>query len=535
MIAMAIANDPDLLIADEPTTALDVTIQAQVMDVLSRARGRSGAAMVMITHDLGLVAEAADRVAVMYGGRLLETSDVDSIFGRTAHPYTVGLLGSLPRLDGKGRALYAIPGQPPGTQDRPTGCVFHPRCGMRQGRALCADIVPQLESVAPSHTSACHFREEVPQWRGRVMEETVPDNVASHAAAANSDRGPVLRIEALRKTFEVSNRLGLRHRVLHAVDGISFEIARGETLGLVGESGCGKSTLGRVILQLQQASGGSIHLNGRNLATMSKRELRAHRREMQVVFQDPYSSLDPRMTIAEVVAEPLRINRSFKAERVVEMMQHVGLAPDALRRRPPEFSGGQRQRIAIARALALGPDLLILDEAVSALDVSIQAQVINLLMRLQQEFGLSYLFIAHDLSVVRHISHRVAVMYLGKIVEVGTRDQVFEAPTHPYTQALLSAVPIPEAGSRGSQRRIVLSGDLPNPLDPPSGCSFRSRCFKAAPICAAEEPPLLPVEEGGQRAACHFPTHGAVATRAAIVAGTAHVDARHIDGVDQLL
>lgn len=314
----------------------------------------------------------------------------------------------------------------------------------------------------------------------------------------------LLKVEDLHKHFRVSKVKGWGSSELRAVDGVSFTLNQGETLGLVGESGCGKSTLGRTILGLHDATAGRVLLNGENLLTTRIGRKRHHRRDMQVVFQDPYASLDPRMSVFEIIAEPLRINGVFRGERVMEMLACVGLRPDSAGRRPAEFSGGQRQRIAIARALALDPALVILDEAVSALDVSIQAQIINLLKELQRDRGLAYLFIAHDLSVVRHISHRVAVMYLGKIVETGIREQVFGTPLHPYTQALLSAVPVPDPKRRGAGRRIVLKGDLPNPLEPPSGCSFRTRCFKAQPVCANVEPQLLIHAGDGHLAACHF-------------------------------
>jgi oligopeptide/dipeptide ABC transporter ATP-binding protein len=329
-------------------------------------------------------------------------------------------------------------------------------------------------------------------------------NAMSVIAAPQPGTEDILSVSDLRTEFRIGRKFGFGSDTLHAVNGVSFSIARGETLGLVGESGCGKSSLGRTILGLHEPAAGSVRLDGQELVGLSRRQRRASCRRMQVVFQDPFASLDPRMTIHDIVAEPLQINGVYSATRVAEMITCVGLAPDAATRKPAEFSGGQRQRIAIARALALGPEVMILDEAVSALDVSIQAQIVNLLMRLQREFGLAYLFISHDLSVVRHISHQVAVMYLGRIVEIGSRDQVFGSPQHPYTQSLMSAKADPDPTRRRERRRIVLKGDLPNPLSPPSGCAFRTRCFKAQDACAKSRPELI--EQGGRRhlAACHF-------------------------------
>lgn len=316
----------------------------------------------------------------------------------------------------------------------------------------------------------------------------------------------LLRVEDLHTHFPISRSGSWRKDTLRAVNGVSFQVAHGETLGLVGESGCGKTTLGRTILRLHTATSGAVYLNGQNLLKLRGAGLRRMRQRMQVVFQDPYASLNSRLTVHDVIAEPLRINRMYEPGRVAELLEQVGLEPAMARLRPGEFSGGQRQRIGIARALALRPQLLILDEPVSALDVSIQAQVINLLQQLQQELGLTYLFIAHDLSVVRHISHRVAVMYLGKIVEIGPRDQVFQEPTHPYTKSLLSAVPVPDPVGRAGRRRILLSGDIPNAANPPSGCAFRTRCFRAEQRCADDEPELRERLGPGRRTACHFAT-----------------------------
>ena len=502
MIAIAMANDPDLMIADEPTTALDVTIQAQVLEVLANIRARTGAAMVLITHDLGLIAESADRVAVMYGGRMMERADVGVAFSEPRHPYTVGLISSLPRLDRNVVELYSIPGQVPNLAKRPTGCVFHPRCGLSNERAACRETVPEFREIGPKHRAACHFAEETVQWARAILPApSTADRAGSSEASAPT---LALKVEGLSKSFNIRRRKGWGHDKLRAVHEVSLKLSKRRTLGLVGESGCGKSTLGRLILRLIDPSAGTIWLTGDDITTLKPSRLRPKRRDLQVVFQDPYASLDPRMTIHDVIAEPLRINARYQSSRVAELLAAVGLPVEVAQRRPPEFSGGQRQRIAIARALALGPDVMILDEAVSALDVSIQAQVINLLKDLQHKLGLSYLFISHDLSVVHHISDEVAVMYLGKLVEFGSRDQVFNAPAHPYTQALLSAIPVPDPDRGRDGKRIVLSGDIPNPLSPPSGCAFRTRCFKATEYCARVEPELTARTGPGHLSACHY-------------------------------
>jgi peptide/nickel transport system ATP-binding protein len=515
MIAMAIANEPDLLIADEPTTALDVTIQAQVMDVLASVRQRTGAAMVLITHDLGLIAEVADRVIVMYGGRMMERSSVATTFSEPLHPYTLGLIASLPRIDRDMGKLYSIPGQVPDPSQRPSGCVFHPRCGLSNGRASCSQSIPILRPLAPEHAVACHFAEETPAWGRRdALKLDAVRHESDGTAGAGGTSESALEVDRLSKDFRVRRSRGFGVDRLRAVSDISFTLQKGRTLGLVGESGCGKSTLGRVILNLLQPSAGAVWLRGDNISQLKPQLLRDKRRELQVVFQNPYASLDPRMTIHEIIAEPLRINGRYVPERVTELLQQVGLSHEVAKRRPPEFSGGQRQRIAIARALALGPQVIILDEAVSALDVSIQAQVVNLLKNLQKELGLTYLFISHDLSVVRYISDEVAVMYLGRFIEYGPRERVFSAPAHPYTQALLSAVPKPDPARARHESRIILSGDLPNPISPPSGCPFRTRCFKATVRCANEMPDLVARTAPNHLAACHYAADGLAQQRA---------------------
>jgi peptide/nickel transport system ATP-binding protein len=505
VIAIAMANEPDLLIADEPTTALDVTIQAQVMDVLAEVRQRTGAAMVLITHDLGLVAENADRIAVMYAGRMMEEAPAREIFQSPSHPYTAGLIASLPQLDHRVETLYSIPGFVPDLTNRPAGCVFHPRCAIGEGRTPCRTERPALAQTESGRRVACHHHGETAAWQREQLAKMAAPASTEPKDMSGRPTEPLLVAENLEKTFHVRGGF-FRRQKLHALKDVSFSLRPGTTLGVVGESGCGKSTLAKVLLRLLDASGGDVYLNGKRFFQERGLSLRRARRNLQVVFQDPYSSLDPRMKVHEIVAEPLRINGGYSPERVNELLAHVGLTPEAGLRRPPEFSGGQRQRIAIARALALHPDVLILDEAVSALDVSIQAQVVNLLKELQAELHLTYVFISHDLSVVRHISDEVVVMYLGRVVEAGEVDQVFDRPAHPYTRALLDAIPNP--GRRGDDERFSARGDLPDPMHPPTGCKFRTRCPLAREACAESDPELILREGTDHPSACHFPLTG---------------------------
>ncbi|MGY1896043.1 ABC transporter ATP-binding protein [Nocardia gipuzkoensis] len=444
VIAMAIANDPALIICDEPTTALDVTVQKQILNLLRKARDITGAGVIMITHDMGIAATLADRVAVMYAGRIVETATTTALFSAPRMPYTVGLLGSIPRMDGPPRRpLIPIVGAPPAMHALPPGCSFAPRCPVAIDECRAAE--PPLEPVEPGHTAACIRTAEVGT---DDLFEAYRREIAEPDATAEVESDVVLRVSDLVKVFPITSGVVFRRRTgeIRAVDGISFEVRAGRTLALVGESGSGKSTTLTQILDLVAPQSGAIEIMGNDVATLSKARKREIRRKMQIVFQDPTASLDPRLPIFDAVAEPLRIDGRSRAEiarRVPELLEQVGLRSEHADRYPADFSGGQKQRISIARALALDPELLVLDEPVSSLDVSIQAGVLNLLRDLQTERGLSYLFVSHDLSVVRNLAHDIAVMYRGKIVEYGTAEQVFSAPRHEYTRALIDAVPVP--------------------------------------------------------------------------------------------
>jgi peptide/nickel transport system ATP-binding protein len=445
VIAIAIANDPDLLICDEPTTALDVTVQAQILELLKTARDVTGAGVLIITHDLGVVAEFANRAIVMYAGRAVEVAPVEVLYRDRVMPYTVGLLGSVPRLDApQGTRLVPIPGAPPSLATlEPDTCPFAARCPLAIDQCRAAE--PELVAVGVDHGAACIRTNEV---AGRSAAEIYGVSTQPAATLDHATPGVVLAVHDLVKTYQLTKGVVLRRHVgeVRAVDGVSFELQEGRTLGIVGESGSGKSTTLHEILELARPQSGSIQVLGEDVATLDARQRRALRGELQVVFQDPVAALDPRLPVFDVLAEPLQANgfgKSRTNERVAELLHVVGLRRADASRYPAEFSGGQKQRIGIARALALQPKILALDEPVSALDVSIQAGIINLLLDLQDRFGLSYLFVSHDLSVVKHLAHRVAVMYKGVIVEQGDGDAVFTNPQNDYTKRLLAAVPQP--------------------------------------------------------------------------------------------
>jgi len=503
MIAIAISNNPSVLIADEPTTALDVTIQAQVMEALEAARAATGAAMVLITHDLGLVAEYSDRVRVMYGGMTYEAAATDEIFYRSQNPYTLGLMSSIPRSDQRSTRLHLIRGTPPNAILAPVGCTFAPRCDLVQD--VCRTTLPELTEVGPDHYSRCHFAAELKPGLSLTEAEPV---VATPADSHGDPSEPLLVVDDLVKHFAVRRGV-LRDggRAVRAVDGVSLYVDAQESLGIVGESGSGKTTLARCILRMIEPTSGSVRYKGEELTTASRGRMRDLRREMQLVFQDPYASLNPRMTVQELIAEPLRIHgwsRKDARTRVLDLLGDVGLAAEHATRYPHEFSGGQRQRIGIARSLALDPGLLILDEPVSALDVSVQAQVLNMLSELQAKFEVTYVFIAHDLAVVRHVSDRVVVMYLGQVVETADRDELYESPAHPYTQSLMSSIPLPDPVLARSRNRILLAGDVPDPSNVPPGCRFHPRCPIAHDVCRQVSPPLEELR-AGHWSACHFP------------------------------
>ncbi|WP_415035860.1 dipeptide ABC transporter ATP-binding protein [Azonexus sp.] len=502
MIAMALAGEPELLIADEPTTALDVTVQAQILDLLAKLQIERGMAILLITHDLGVVARLAHRIGVMYAGELVEVAGREQFFSQPAHPYTQALFAALPDAGRRGTPLQTIAGQVPSVTAMPRGCRFAPRC--TQVLARCATENPPWQSAQAGQILRCHAYPPVPpQALGAVNgggeslsgvsldspPDLLPDSLPHSPPESLSAASPLLVVQDLAVHFPI--RRGILQRVVgqvKAVDGLSLSIAAGRTLALVGESGCGKTTVGKAVLQLLQPTAGSVRVKNEEWVGARGKTLQAVRHQAQMVFQNPFASLNPRLRVGEIIAEGMQaLGIGGETQAVAQLLQAVGLPADAPGRFPHEFSGGQRQRIAIARALAVRPQLLVCDEPTSALDVSVQAQILNLLKKLQQELGVAYLFITHNLAVVDYLAHDIAVMYLGRIVEYGRADEVLRRPRHPYTRALLSAVLQPKLAEDG-HRAQTLHGDLPSPAQPPAGCHFHPRCPQADASCRATYP-----------------------------------------------
>ena len=507
MIAMALVCKPRILIADEPTTALDVTTQMQILDLIDELRDEYKMGVILITHDLGVVAGHTDRVAVMYAGRIVETAPTKTLFTEPKHRYTSSLMAALPeRALAAGTKLFSIPGAPPSLTNLPVGCRFAARCLWATDE--CRAGYPDL-SGDETHTFSCFHPVQEGDESPAVLQGKLDSDKTDRAAAdvPQISHETLLDVNEASREYESAGSGFFKREkgVVSAVDRVSITVKKGETYGLVGESGCGKSTVGRLIAGLEPPSGGAIELDGRDLATLKGRDAVRIHRDVQMMFQDSYAAMDPRMRIDQILAEPMSIQKTGNArqiaERIMEILEQVGLTEEILDRYPHEFSGGQLQRIGFARSLTLAPDLIVADEPVSALDVSVQAQVLNLMKDLQQELGLSYLFISHDLAVVQYMADRIGVMYLGRIVEEGPASEVVKNPKHPYTKALIDSIPVPDPEFKHDENAIKLTGEPPSAVNPPEGCRFRPRCPFAGEECKVQ--PMLTDET--HRVACHHP------------------------------
>jgi peptide/nickel transport system ATP-binding protein len=507
MIAIALAGEPELLIADEPTTALDVTIQAQVLELMQQLQQETGMAILLITHDLGVVSEVADRVAVMYAGQIVEEADRKEFFSNPRHPYSKKLFESLPDMEKRGQQLAVIQGHVPSLATEFTGCRFADRC--ESAWDLCHIQVPVWVAMA-SGGVRCHLHDPAQDKPTGQTNQTVEEVKGEETTSASIEGQGLLSVESLKVHFPIHK--GILRRVVNsvkAVDDITLNIPAGHTLALVGESGCGKTTVGKGILQLIRPTAGRVKYGDVDLTELTAKQLRSHRSDIQIIFQDPFSSMNPRMRVTDIIEEGMITqglggNAQAREKRVDQLLEQVGLSSDVKHRYPHEFSGGQRQRICIARALAVEPRLIVCDEPTSALDVSVQAQILNLLKDLQDKLGLAYLFITHDLSVVEYLAHEVAVMYLGRIVEQGLVNEVMENALHPYTNALLSAVPTIEREGKAVERKVLrVRGETPSPINPPKGCHFHPRCQQAMPECKVKYPDIRKVTES-HRVKCYL-------------------------------